>query len=96
MNGSLEFVVNSRMVFVTVIPFVRCSWGPVESELALVFVAEEPPQAHVHVFDEIGYSGEVGDVNSISIVSLQGCLGLWLSYFYDSVAQGGHFLGGNK
>ena len=95
MNGPLVFMVNGKMVFGDVIPLVRGSWGPVESELALRFAAVDPPQAHVHGFYAIGYGGEFGDANSISVVSLQGSLRLRLFHFYGSVAQVYYLLGGN-
>ena len=50
---------------------------------------------HVYEFDAFGYSGEVGDTNSSSVVSFKGRIGLYPSHFYESVAQGDHFLGGN-
>ena len=70
MNGSLGFMVNRIIVFGAVIPLVCCSWIPVELELALGFMAAEPPQAHVHGFDALGYSGEVDGANRSSVVSL--------------------------
>ena len=54
MNGSLGFMVNRRVVFGAATPLVRCSWGPVESVLALAFAVAEPPQAHAHGFDALG------------------------------------------
>ena len=95
MNCSLGFLVNGRIVFGAVIPLVIGSWGPEESELALGFAAADPPQAHVHGFYAIGYGGEFGDANSISVVSLQGSLRLRLFHFYGSVAQVYYLLGGN-
>ena len=59
------------------------------------FAAAEPPQAHVHGFYVLCYGGEVGDANISSVVIFQGFLRLRPSHFYESVTQGGHFLGGN-
>ena len=92
MNGFLGFMVNRSMVFGAEIPLVFCSWGPVKSELVLGFAAVDPPQAHVHGFDVLDYSSEVGDANSSIFFSLQGRLGLCPSHFDKSVAQGGIYL----
>ena len=80
MNVSFGFMVNESMVLGTLVPLVRGSWGPVATS--------DPPQAHVHGFYALGYGGKVGDTNRRSVVGLQGRLGLRLSQFYYSVAQG--------
>ena len=83
MNGTVYFIVEQRMILGAVVGKICAAGGSVEAELALGFVAAEPPESHVHGLDIFGNNGIVGDSNSSGVVILDGRLGLRPTHFNE-------------
>ena len=61
--------------------------------MVLGVAAAEPPEAHVHEFENLVHHGFVGDANGGGVVALNGQVGLRPSHFHESVSNGYHGFG---
>ena len=82
--------------FGRVISKVGRAWTPVVMELALGFVAAEPPKAHVHGLHFLSYDGFVGYAYGCGVVCLDGGLGLRPTHLNERLAERDHFFGTNE
>ena len=71
------------MILGAVVGKICAAGGSVETELALGFVAAEPPESHVHGFSVPGDDGFVDDTSGDGVVGLDGRLGLRPTHFNE-------------
>ena len=70
----------------TVISQVLVAWCPVVAKVFLGVAAEEPPETHVHVFENLVYHGLVGHACGSGFVALNGRRGLRPAHLNESVS----------
>ena len=80
----------------TVVRQVLVAWCPVVAEVLLGVAALEPPEAHVHGFENIIHHGLVGDACGSGVVALNGRGGLRPAHLDESVTEGYHGLGADE
>ena len=80
----------------TVISQVLVAWCPVVAEVFLGVAASEPPETHVHGFENLVHRGLVGHACGSGVVALNGRRGLRPDYLNESVHEGYHGLGADE
>ena len=89
-------MVQGGIMIYTVVGQVLVSWCPVVAKVFLGVAASEPPEAHVHGFENLVHHGLVGDASGVGVVTLDGRGGLRPAHFHESVSEGYHGFGADE
>ena len=74
------------MMLGTVISQVLVAWCQLVAEVFLGVAAAEPPETHVHGFENFVHHGLVGHACGSGVVALNGRRGLWPAHLEESVS----------
>ena len=80
-------------MFCMIVGQVGFSWGPVNTELALVALILQPIKLHVDGLGPFLFKGFVGKTNSGRVVDFNRGWWLWVPHFYQTDAKFNSFLG---
>ena len=78
-------MVHRMMMLGTVISQVLVAWCPVVAEVFLGVAAEEPPETHVHGFENLVHHGLVGHACGSVVVALNWIRGLQPAHLEENI-----------